>query len=186
MILLKFKRTHHLIDPYHRILYCYVAKNACSTVKFHFLKKKFGAGGVAISDEDVNRQVHSLAKNQTVAEIPNDLFADHYSFFIVRHPYSRIASAFLEKFVQRKTLPQYARKLMLEGDAGDDPDAWSFSDFVLSIARAKVESLNEHWMPQYLHVIEGIDYDFIPMESFSTHRRLTELYGHLTQNIREY
>ncbi len=179
----QFQKSHHLIDPYHKVIYCYVAKNACSSFKFHFLRKKLSAAGVPMSDVEIDRQKHGLHKQHAITEVPDDLFKDYYVFFIVRHPSARICSAFLDKFVHKPTLPSYARQFMVNGGCGDDPALWTFTDFVHCIARAKVEELNEHWMPQHRHIIEGIDYDFIPMESFAKHPRLKGLYGDLTHKV---
>lgn len=181
--LVRFQKSHHLIDPFHKVVYCYVAKNACSTFKFHFQRKKLSAANVAMSDTDIRRQNHALASKHAISRIPDDLFKDHYVYFIARHPAARICSAFLDKFVQNDTLPPFVRQFMVKGGNGDNLAKWTFADFVHCIARANVESLNEHWMPQYLHLIEGVDYDFIPIESCAAHPRLRSLYGDLTGRI---
>ncbi|WP_425410208.1 glycosyltransferase [Hyphococcus sp.] len=182
----QFRRSHHLIDPRNKILYCYIAKNACSTVKFHFLKKKLRSEGDDISEDELNARIHVLAKEHSIAKRGLKNLDDYYAFCIIREPRSRIASAFLDKFVQSKNLPGYARKLIDEFGHGKTPDTWTFSDFIEALAQSDLESFNEHWMPQYLHPAGEISYDFIPMENFSTHPGLREHYGDLSVNVRSH
>ncbi len=182
----QYRRSHHLIDPHNRILYCYIAKNACSTVKFHFLKKNLRSAGAAISEDELNARIHVLAKEHSSAKQDLSTLSNHYTFCIVREPRSRIASAFLDKFVQSEKLPGYAHRLIEQFGGGKGIDDWTFADFISALARSELESFNEHWMPQYLHPIGGIEYDFVPMEHFSTHPGLRDHYGDLSANVRSH
>lgn len=181
-----FQNGHHLIDPYHRIIYCYVAKNACSTMKFHFLRKKLRAENAAISDEEINETVHKISRQHAIADPGTVEFSEYYSFFILRDPFSRIASAFLDKFVRTEALPRYADRLMSEYGPQTAPEQWTFSDFIHAIAKSPVESLNEHWMPQYMHLIEDVDYEFFRIEDIAKSLRLRNIYGNLSKNVREH
>ncbi len=113
-------------------------------------------------------------------------FSDYYSFFVLRNPFSRIASAFLDKFVRTDILPKYAARLMAEYGPQTPQEQWTFSDFIHAIAKAPVDSLNEHWMPQYVHLIDGVNYDFFQVEDIAKSVRLRNIFGDLSQNVREH
>jgi glycosyltransferase involved in cell wall biosynthesis/predicted O-methyltransferase YrrM len=185
-VLDKFKRVHHLFDPHAGVLYCYIAKNASSTLKFHFFKRKMSAEGSELCDEELNRNIHPISKEQSLLNHPTDISQRNYAFCVVRNPFSRIASAFLDKFVQSKPLPKYAEQLMNEYSFGKTFDEWTFSDFISSLIESDLNTFNEHWMPQYLHLFNDVDYDLIAMENFPLHKRLTQLYGDISFNVREH
>lgn len=180
----QFQRSHHLIDRKNRILYCYIAKNACSTVKYHFLLKKLQALGEHLNSDELNARIHIIAKDHAIDSDDPGSYADCYRFCIVRDPRARIASAFLDKFVQSKAMPNYARAL-IEG-AGKSAEEWTFADFLDALADSDISSLNEHWMPQYLHPIATFSYDFVPFESLSNHEPLLARFGDLSANVRRH
>lgn len=179
------RRTHHLYDRAHGVVYCYIAKNACSTLKYHFLKNLPEVGGV-LPDEEINLKLHELIKRYSISRIPLETFDDKYVFAIVRHPFHRIVSAFLDKFVRSSEVPRYARTLMRYAGVGNDPTAWTFADFVKAIVSSPIETLNEHWMPQYLHFYENADYDLIPIDALADNYRLRHLYGNVSGNVRNH
>lgn len=180
-----FRNEHHLYDDHRGVVYCYIAKNACSTFKYHFLKNIPEIGDV-ITDARINADLHKIAKKYSSTRNPIGNFQNKYIFAIVRHPLERIASAFLDKFVRHAEVPRYARKLMEHVDAGSDPTAWTFSNFVSALGSAPIEALNEHWMPQYVHFYEDIEYDLVPMEGMADNARLAQIYGDLSGNVREH
>lgn len=177
MSLEELRNSHHLIDPHSKILYCYIAKNACTTTKFHFLKKIMAQTGESISNVEFQRNLHLIAERYHMTEIPADGFEGYFRFCIVRHPYARLVSAYLQKFVRQAVLSGYVRRLIREHGPHGNIQEFTFSDFVTCLAHAEVNELDEHWMPQHKHLIDNIDYELIPMESLSTHVRLNEIYN---------
>ncbi|MCH8544905.1 MAG: sulfotransferase family protein [Alcanivorax sp.] len=119
-----------------------VPKAANSAIVTHLAQLKFGR------DIDSHGAKRAFRTPGTLNRKEVDLFADLFRFTVVRNPYSRVLSAYLDKmarFPERKT--SYA----------------TFDAFVerLSQDRAYLHS-NAHWAPQTaLMLIPVEDFDFI-------------------------
>lgn len=181
----EYRAQHHLLDADNRIVYCYIAKNACSTMKFHFIRKAQGRAG-GLSDSKINENLHPLAKQYAVSQIPDDRFDGHFVFAILRDPRARIVSAFLDKLVQSRKRPAYVARLMERADPGKRPGDWTFSDFLKAIAASPVDSLNEHWMPQHVHLAPAVQYELVTLEAMASDPRLAAHYQGLERNVREH
>ena len=79
-------------------------------------------------------------------------FENTTSFVITRHPFSRIVSAYRNKFqtdtrIEEQFIRKYSRNIGIaargEWNEGD-PDP-SFADFVKYLISTNVEQYNEHW-----------------------------------------
>ena len=79
-------------------------------------------------------------------------FENTVSFVITRHPFTRIVSAYRNKFqidtrIEEKFIRKYSRKIGIAARGKwkkGDPDP-SFSDFVKYLIRTKVGQYDEHW-----------------------------------------
>ena len=142
--------------------------------------------GQTPDEEKLNSQVHLIAKEYSIQNKPIDDLKDYYSFCVVREPVGRLASAFLDKFVQSKVLPDYAISLCRETRPEIDILDWTFADFVNALITSDVASFNEHWMPQHLHLIDDLYYELIPIEDVATHPQLLSLFGPLSSNVRTH
>ena len=180
----RFRRDHHLIDSANKVIYCVVAKNACSTMKFQFLRRLSEDRGYSFDPEGVNRNVHRLAISHSMRDLPKTM-DEYYTFCIVRHPIERLVSAFLEKFVRLPDFVPFGREL-LKGRYSGSKDDLRFVDFISAIMSSPLNELNEHWMPQADHLIDGVQYDLIEMRSIARHPKLTDLYTDLSSNIRPH
>ena len=101
----------HLIDDQFNLVYCFIPKAASSSLKRLF----WNAHGLQFSDSDP--MVHSRGYmmdngNFTFGSTPGvnltDKLTQYDSFMFARHPFSRVVSAYLEKFV--KFNPAYAKR----------------------------------------------------------------------------
>lgn len=182
----KFRLKHHLVDDKAGIALCYVAKNACSTLKFNFLKKKLSSVGEKVSDKDLNEGVHRYASRyscRTESEIVN---FNGVVNFVVREPVRRLVSAYLDKFVRMPELSNFSKKLLEIAGYENDYSNVSFLDFCECLTRVPPELLNEHWMPQVLHIYDDVSYRFIAMDNLKSDPALTEQLGDLSSNVREH
>jgi hypothetical protein len=67
----------------------------------------------------------------------------YYKFSFVRNPFTRVASAFLNKFnVEHPKRPTYMRKLGLARDA-----ELAFLEFLHKLSEIDPRTHNKHWMP---------------------------------------
>ncbi|MEO1437295.1 MAG: sulfotransferase family protein, partial [Bacteroidota bacterium] len=83
-----------------------------------------------------------------------------FKFCLVRNPYTRLLSAYLDKIAQQK--PQIHSIKIGLGRAEDDPRAVSFSEFIDTVIQQAVPEMDHHWRRQYEHTYQAtIDYDFI-------------------------
>ena len=122
----------------HRFIYFRIPKCANSTVS-RTLAAQFGTYAEPSADD---RGVHAkkMGKNFWRARVyAEEDLARYYTFTIVRNPFARALSAYLDKIVQR--IPYAFRDLKLESQS------ISFQDFLGRLAEGHLHS-NVHWMPQ--------------------------------------
>jgi len=135
--------TH--ISDHHRVVYVETPKAGCTTIKRAL--QIIEAGG----EEGLARNVHDrdsspLKTPQTSHFSPEEIYTspDLFRFCFVRNPYTRVVSAYLDKFISNKW--EARRRLPKLGFA---PDAEiSLLEFLQAIAKRKPERMDIHWMPQ--------------------------------------
>ena len=107
-----------------------------------------------------------------------------FEFAVVRNPYSRLLSSYLNKFQkQTKKTKQFARELKIDAHVG-------FAEFVRHVSRQKAADMNPHWRVQYHNIFcDRIKYDeFVKFEDFETqfHRILDRFFDHAKlENVRK-
>jgi len=167
-----------MVDQVYRLLYCPIAKNACSSVKRAFVD----FGSIDIERGLVEREgIHNTLDFQTTGyllkdlegEIVEDILLDtnYFRFVILRDPLERLVSVFREKFVKhRRQKPQWAHIGPVMADVQkcsidnvDFENGITFEEFVGYILRSNPEDLDPHWCPQYLY-ISGIAYSRIYLD----------------------
>jgi len=136
-----------MVSERHQLLYLPVPKCACTPLKsmmaelagierpdiareldVHFVTDRFNTG-VQLKDKPI--------------ELARDILAsDRYlKFGVVRDPFERLASAYLDHFVYHRP----SRDLAQTGI--------SFNQFVATILRQDPHDLDPHWRPQYLYFL---------------------------------
>ena len=119
-------------------IYTFIPKNACSTLRLSLAI----ANGCIESTADFN-WIHQ--NNQTFrADLPS-LITASYTFTVLRCPYARLASVYLDKIVGRdldawNLLDLLKREIEIE--------ALTFERFILSLTRPPIRRGNIHWRPQ--------------------------------------
>ncbi len=145
-----FSHLHALsIYPLNAI-YTFIPKNACSTMRFSIAL----ANGFVRDIGDINWIHHN---NATFVATKREIATADYTFVILRCPYRRVASCFLDKFVRGKGQPDGTR-------IGSLPQ--SFHDFLTMIRSQERHAMNQHWRNQsdFLHY-ETYD-DVFSLEAF--------------------
>ncbi|WP_082897152.1 sulfotransferase family 2 domain-containing protein [Thalassotalea crassostreae] len=86
----------------------------------------------------------------------------YYKILVVREPYSRLVSAFVDKFcteeIKQKWV-QHVIKSVRQEDGCEQPSI-TFRQFVDYLSTVEVSQLNRHWRPQS-HTVQGIDLDIV-------------------------
>ena len=156
----------------HRILFCPIGKNACTSLKrlmvalsdIHHRPLLLSTGvhrgiddhctGLKLQDLDIGAARHIMESS------------DYFKFAVVRDPFARLASAYMEMFViNRFSKPnQFHTGPVVSGVQGSaKPDfrhGITFRQFIGHITAQDPRSLDPHWKPQCLY-LEGVDYDRI-------------------------
>lgn len=136
-------------------LYSFIPKNACSTLRLSTAIENGCIDGV-----EQGHWIH--ANNQTFNATLAEAIKVDYSFVVLRCPFRRLASVFLDKFVAKEPDAwQYRDALSRQVDL----DNLTFRNFVLSLKKPFIFSSNIHWRPQC---------DFLVYENYSDYFSLEE------------
>jgi hypothetical protein len=127
-------------------VYSFIPKNACSTLRFSIAL----TNGCIAGDADVN-WVHE--NNQTFKPSLAELATAKYTFAVLRDPFRRLASCFLDKIVDKR--PE-AWRFQAFADYAVDLDKLNFRAFVDRLP--SMVRKNPHWRPQSDFLIYE-DYD---------------------------
>ncbi len=137
--LLKFAISHALEIFNSKSIYTFIPKNACSTMRYSVAL----SNGFIRGSKDLN-WIHNNNLTLSVKDL-TVLLNPSYSFVILRCPYARLVSVFLDKFLTGKpSALNFIKKYMENTDVDDI----SFQDFIYRISELERYDLNEHWRPQ--------------------------------------
>ena len=135
--------TH--ISDRHRVVYVETPKAGCTTIKRALqIIEAGGEAGLAKNVHD--RDSSPLKTPETSAFSPQEIYTspDLFRFCFVRNPYTRVVSAYLDKFVTNKW---EARRRLPK--LGFPPNAEiSLLQFLRTIAERDPAQMDIHWMPQ--------------------------------------
>lgn len=136
-------------------LYSMIPKNACSTMR---LSISMANGAV----KDPSKWFYG--NNQTFKPSLSELMRADYSFVILRCPYARLASCFLDKFIGGWPVAAIFARTMNNGISVEDT---TFKMFVNGLKDDTVLGANIHWRPQVeFLVFEEYD-DYFCLERFA-------------------
>lgn len=141
-----FAHAHALCLYRAGAIYTYIPKNACSTMRF-----SVALHNGAIRDESEIQWIHK--NNPTFMASLAELATARFTFVILRDPFTRIASCFLDKIVG---MTPEIWGLWSALDRPWDIKDLSFRGFIESVAL--MPQLNEHWRPQSDFLVYD-DYD---------------------------
>jgi hypothetical protein len=101
--------------------------------------------------------------NDTFKADLEDLIRASYTFVILRDPYARLASCFLDKIVSQAKSAHRLREL---ANQNLDLDEITFAGFVNMLEDAGVRGDNMHWRPQTEFLVYDCYDDYFAMEDF--------------------
>jgi hypothetical protein len=125
-------------------VFTFIPKNACSSMRYSIAK----ANGFVKDMKDI-KWIHS--NNQTFISSQKEVACAKYTFVILRCPYTRVASCFLDKFAGRK---------LKFNDSNGKRLSINFNEFLLIIKSQIQSERDEHWRNQsdFLHYEKYDDY----------------------------
>ena len=143
-----FAQRHALNVYMSDSIYSFIPKNACST-----MRTSLAIANGCIKDSSDFNWIHQ--NNDTFAANLSQLAKAKYTFTILRCPFSRLLSVYLDKIVNRNNaawryIDLHNRKINIEDI--------TFEFFVQSMCKERIRNADIHWMPQ-INFLVYEDYD---------------------------
>lgn len=164
--------SHFHIIPERGVVYVSVPKVASTTLKGMMAR-------IAVGDPDYRPQKAHNVRHLPFKR-PKDVGFRKFmqevngptwkTFAFVRNPYSRLLSAYLDKFVRKSPEKRRETQAQFAEELGFEPGApVSFAEFVAAVGTQRPPRMNQHWRPQTLLLqMPRVSYDFLGrMESFA-------------------
>lgn len=153
----KFAQIHALNIYKSESIYSFIPKNACST-----LRTTIAYNNGCIQDKSDFNWIHK--NNNTFAATLSDLVRAKYTFTILRCPFSRLVSVYLDKIVNRD---REAWDYIDLHNRSIDMEDITFDFFVKSMSNPKIRNGNIHWRPQIDFLVYEEYDDYFSLEDFS-------------------
>ncbi|MCU0524004.1 MAG: sulfotransferase family 2 domain-containing protein [Elainella sp. Prado103] len=144
----------YLINRKHKIIFCPIPKNACTLFKLMIVEHSDSQKHFQESGENIHSYV---ARENTGFGLDQLEYLQDQAFFkfvILRNPFERLVSAYLDKFVKPLELESFAQTVVQDVcQRSDQPldfhRSITFSQFVDYLTHTENVWMNEHWRPQY-------------------------------------
>jgi len=151
-----FAMNHSMLLYGKNVLYSFIPKNACSTLRLSVAIENGCIEGI-----EQGNWIH--ANNQTFKATLGEAIKVDYSFIVLRCPFHRLASVFLDKFIAKEPDAwQYRSALSRKVEL----DELTFRDFVMSLKKSFIFNSNIHWRPQCDFLIYEDYTDYFALETF--------------------
>lgn len=146
-------------------IYTFIPKNACSTLRYSVAVEN----GV-ISDLSEIRWIHE--NNETFNTNLESLVTADYSFVILRCPYRRLVSCYLDRIARLKSAAWHFLNLTNQKYSANE---LSFYNFVTSLRDLDMVRANMHWRPQI---------DFLVYEKYDDYFAFKD-FDHVVSELKE-
>ncbi len=151
-----FAHTHALLIYDSNAVYSMIPKNGCTTMRLSIALKNG-----AIADQSQWSWVHQ--NNDSFRPNLRELALAQYRFAILRCPYGRLVSCFLDKFVKRT--PE-AWQFQAVASGVPELGKLTFRKFCTEVVRPPIKTLNIHWRPQVDFLVYAAYDDYFCFENF--------------------
>lgn len=170
-----FAAEHALVCYPTDTVYSFIPKNACSTLRLSLAI----ANGCLESPADWP-WIHP--NNATFRASLRDLVTAKFTFVVLRCPFRRLASVFLDKIYSHT--PEFWQLYRLERDQLDH-EALSFRFFVELLSQDDRVRANIHWRPQIDFLIYETYDAYLTVERFAEDMQQIERDGFAVQDARD-
>lgn len=153
--------NHTYISLRHAYMYAAVGKAANSTVKHHLYELEYA--GTRFKTKSLHDRQSSplLSPFQLPDDLMEQVFTSpkYFRFSMVRNPYTRILSCYLDRIVPANSAPYRQLMLVMGRPAGE---LITFAEFVRAICAQKPFNQNNHWRLQVAEICQAqVRYDFV-------------------------
>lgn len=163
----KFAAQHALNIYKSQSIYTFIPKCACSTMRLSLTL----ANGL-ISDVKNYNWIHS--NNSTFCANLSELVKAKFTFVILRNPFLRLASTYLDKIVNSTFDTARVKEKLLKKYTDLIPNELTFSKFVNLISLEDTLKFDIHWRPQVDFLVYN-NYDlYVQFEKFENSKNLIE------------
>lgn len=153
--------NHTYISLRHGYMYAAVGKAANSTVKHHLYELEYAGTRFKTKSVHDRQSAPLLSPFQLPDDLMDEVFTSpkYFRFSVVRNPYTRILSCYLDRIVPADSAPYRQLMQTLKRPAGEKI---GFAEFVRAICQQKPFDQNNHWRLQVAEIgLAQIAYDFI-------------------------
>jgi len=159
----QFAASHALCHYPTGAIYSYIPKNGCTSLRY-----SLAIANGCISGPEELEWIH--LNNDSFKATLSELIRSPYSFVVLRCPFTRLASVYLDKVVNERIS---LKSLDIYKLSGKPIDEVSFRDFVWLLKQDDALYGNHHWIPQV---------DFLVYENYSDWFRI-ECFGDLSSRL---
>ena len=148
-------------------IYSFIPKCACSTMRL-----SLALSNGLISDVKKYNWIHS--NNTTFSANLNELISAKFTFVILRNPFLRLASTYLDKIVNSTKDTAKVKENLLNKYSHIKSDELTFNKFVKLISEKDVLNSDNHWRPQVDFLVYN-NYDlYVQLEKFENYKSSIE------------
>jgi hypothetical protein len=152
----QFAMRHGMSLFHSNAIYSFIPKNGCSTMRL-----SVAIANGCIDGVEQGNWIHK--NNNTFTPTLSEATKANYKFVILRCPFRRLASVFLDKFVA-KELSAWAYRDVLQRNV--ELDDLTFESFILSLQKTPVFNSDIHWRPQTAFLLYEEYNDYFSLEHF--------------------
>jgi len=151
-----FAKRHALRLFKSNAIYSFIPKNACST-----LRLSLAIDNGVIKTTDDFQWIHN--NNDTFSAELADLATADYTFVVLRCPYKRLASVYLDKIVGQTFSARQLQKALKDSI---NLEKLTFTDFVKELKEKEIRKCDIHWREQVDFLIYEEYDDYFCLEDF--------------------
>lgn len=152
----QFAVSHTMMLYKHAALFTFIPKVACSTMRL-----SVGIENGCIKDISQGNWIHQ--NNQTFNASLSEMINAKYSFVILRCPFRRLASVYLDKMVSKEP---GAWNYHIKRNRSFNLNDLTFKEFVLSLNSPAMINSDIHWRPQTHFILYDEYDDYFCLEQF--------------------
>lgn len=159
--------TRYLVNHKYKLIYCPIPKNACTLFRTMMIQQSDDFDRY----EELQLSIHEYMSVENMGLRLTDFsylhHPEYFKFVILRNPFERLVSAYLDKIAKHKQPESFAQKLIenVYKSMEMTPDieqSITFSQLVRYLAKTEDKKINEHWRSQHTFLGLGLfKFDYI-------------------------